>query len=73
MNVSIPTSHLFLCLHPPSSFLHPQATVRCSSKMVVRVILPDQLEDYLNQNPLARNQVWNQGGVDSGFAVQTIS
>jgi hypothetical protein len=41
--------------------------------MVVRVILPDQLEDYLNQNPLARNQVWNQGGVDSGFAVQTIS
>ena len=34
-----------------------QATVRCSSKMVVRVILPDQLEDYLMQQPLARNQM----------------
>jgi CRP-like cAMP-binding protein len=34
-----------------------QATVRCSSQLVVRVILPDQLEDYLSQNPLARHQM----------------
>jgi len=34
-----------------------QATVRCSSKLVARIILPDQLEDYLNRHTLALNQM----------------
>ena len=34
-----------------------QATVRCTSKLVARIILPDQLNDYLNSHTLARNQM----------------
>ena len=40
-----------------SKIRHRHATVRCTSAVVARVILPDQLEDYMTGTPLAKSQL----------------
>lgn len=40
-----------------SKVRHRHATVKCTSAVVARVILPDQLKDYMANTPLAKSQL----------------